>query len=196
MRPSLSKRKATEVTDLRLEETDPLSDLPPQDRKALRKLLTQFKVADGSWDVLILGDGSGSKWGHAVGFASVMFDRRTRVFRRFYGGLNDGTVNLAEIMAYMAPLTFLSTQALDAKESGMRFKAVSVQIFTDSQYCRDVGTKGCTMQGKNGLLWECLKSVHRVGVVPHWHWIRRETSPFNSLVDRLSKLSRHAIMNV
>lgn len=192
----MSKRRATEVTDLRLEETDPLGSLPPQDRKALRKLLEQFKVGDDAWDVLILGDGSGSKWGHAVGFASVMFDRRTRGFKRWFGALNDGTVNLAEIMAYMAPLTFLSTQALDAKESGMRFKVIRVHIFTDSQYCRDTGTRGCSMQGKNGLLWECLKSVNRVGVIPHWHWIRRETSPFNSLVDRLSKLSRHAIMNL
>lgn len=192
----MAKRRQPEATDLSLEKADPFRRLPPQDRRAFRLLLQQFEIADDAWDVLLLGDGSGSKWGHAVGFGSVMFDRRNGRHRTWHGALNDGTVNLAEIMAYMAPLTFLATQALDAKEAGMRLKVVNVHIFTDSQYCRDTGKKGCSMQGKNNLLWECLKSVNRVGVIPHWHWIRRETSPLNSLVDRLSKASRHAIMSI
>ncbi len=190
------KRQQTEaIADPNL-GADPLSRLPPQDRKALQRLLKSEKVKDDEWDVIVVGDGSGSKWGYAAGFGSISFERRTRRMRSWFGALNDGTVNLAEIMAYMAPLQYLATQAQDAKEQGTRFKVLNVHIFTDSQYCRDMGNRGCPLQGKNGLLWECLNSVKRVGVITHWHWIRRETNPFNSIADRLSKAARTAIMNV
>lgn len=188
---SLDRQIADPSTD-----RDPLSRLPPQDRKALRRLLNEAGVNDDDWDVLLIGDGSGSKWGYAAGFASVMFDRRNNQTRRWYGGVNDGTVNFAEIMAYLAPLNYLGTQALDAKEQGERFRAVRVEIFTDSQYCREIGNRTGIAPSKNSLLWDCLKAMNRVGVLTRWHWIRRETSPFNSLVDRLSKASRHAIMDV
>lgn len=174
---------------------DPFDKLPPLDARELRRLLKHFKIGN-DWEVLIFGDGSGSKWGYGIGFAAISFDRWSSKLRPWYGAMNDGTNNLAEMLAYLAPLMYYASEAIRAKEDGAHYGTMRVRIFTDSQYCRDTGTRGCAMRGKNFALWDCLASVRHVGVIPTWHWIRRETTAFNSLVDRLSKSSRLAVQNI
>jgi ribonuclease HI len=69
-------------------------------------------------------------------------------------------------------------------------RPIYVHIFTDSEYCRNMGTSGKRTVHKNGVLWAIFDVLAREGFMLRWHWIRRESVALNRYCDRLSRLSR------
>jgi ribonuclease HI len=153
-------------------------------RETAQDLFDRLGIAD--WDLVLVGDGSGSNWGHEVGWACVAIQRTSFSRRVFHGGMNDGTVNVAEMMAYFAPLTWF--MGLTAREAGVKH----VHIITDSQYVRDMGTRRAPVTGgqANQLLWAAYQLAERQGYRIHWHWRNRDDVALNRFTDALSKANR------
>lgn len=160
--------------------------LQQRDRETLEALLGRLEIA--AWDFLIVGDGSGSDWKRGAGWASISIERATMERRAWYGAVNFGTVNFAEIMAYLQPLNWLA-----AREEG-KHRAVRVHIVTDSMYCKNKGhSRNGAAPGKNAGLWTILDAYTRQGLVTYWHHADREDVMLNRFVDRLSRAARLAL---
>lgn len=156
---------------------------------SLHALLNRLRITD--WDFLVVGDGSGSTWGFPAGWAAVSVANRTFARKVWWGAVSDGTVNFAEIMAYMQFLTWLGAREDDRRAAGKRRRVVHVHIITDSQYVSNTGAKTTRFDvKKNSVLWAAFDVLARQGIVLHWHWLARETTELNSYVDKLSKLAR------
>jgi ribonuclease HI len=154
-------------------------------------LLDRFKIKD--WDMCLIGDGSGSKWGYPIGWgvtAVFKADIRRKVF---YGAMNDGTVNIAEAMAYLQPLLwFLGEVKKQRKESGKVVRR-TVHIITDSEYVRQQGSKGHINFSTHQPIWAVFDLVKRQGVQIEWHWAKRDDVTLNMFADVLSKRARKQI---
>lgn len=145
------------------------------------------------WDYVLVGDGSGSHWGQQAGWACVSVERATMERLVWAGAVNRGTVNLAEIMAYLQPLTYFVGREEDRRKAGGKTCAYNVHIVTDSEYCRNTGRTRSAMMSKNAGLWACLNGMSRQGMVITWHWLRRDMCALNRFCDELSRLSRQMI---
>lgn len=170
-----------------------MADIAPVSGESLDALLQRLEIA--SYDLLLVGDGSGSKWGYPVGWACVAILPNTLERKLFYGGCSDATVNFAELMAYMAPLTWFAAQVAERKKTeGTRI--YDIHILTDSSYTANEGEKlsAITMH-KNTALWAAFSFLEHRGLRLHWHWIRRETVDLNLFADSLSKAARGLILN-
>lgn len=167
--------------------------LIPVEKESLEELLERLGIKE--WDFVIIGDGSGSNWNHECGWASVSIERITMERLVWNGCMNRGTVNVAEIMAYVQPLNWIAAREEDRrKKKKTRRSAYNIHIITDSQYCRDTGGSCDRLSlAKNGVLWAALDIFRRQGFVLHWHWIERETAALNKYADRASKLARTLI---
>lgn len=149
-----------------------------------------------SWDILLVGDGSGGDWDNPCGWASVSIERAPLTGnleperRCWHGGMNFGTVNVAEIMAYVQPLNWFVAREEERHRKGRRRAVHQVHIFTDSQYCRDMGGSADRQITKNGVFWSAFDTFARQGFLLYWHWIRRDDVALNVYADLLSKMSR------
>lgn len=155
--------------------------------------MARLKIKD--WDVLIIGDGSGSNWSKEAGWASVSIERVTLERLVHAGFVNRGTVNLAEMMAYVQPLDWLSGREADRrKEKKTPIRAFQVHIVTDSDYCRATGSGPGRMMMKNAGLWAVFDVYARHGFVLHWHHVHGHKEgagcALNKYCDQLSKLAR------
>ena len=114
------------------------------------------------------------------------------------GATNSGTVNFAEIMAYLQPLDWLTAKEIDRREkSKLSPRAYRVHIITDSEYCSITGNSGVRLMAKNPGVWTLLDAYARNGFIIKWHHIRGHTKGegcmLNKFCDKLSKLSRKKI---
>jgi ribonuclease HI len=162
----------------------------PDEREALEDVLARLGIAEDGWDVVLLGDGSGSNWNREAGWASVSVERVTMERLVWHGAMNKGTVNFAEMMAYLQPLNWLASREEDRRKRGGRHRAYRVHVITDSDYCRATGSSANRVLAKNGPLWAVFDVFARQGFVLTWHWIPRDGCGLNGYCDRLSKLAR------
>lgn len=162
-------------------------------KETLEELLIRLKIQPNEWDLLLVGDGSGSNWTRESGWASVSIERKTLERRVWFGSMNCGTVNFAEMMAYLQPLNWYASVELNnrKKSGGVRFR--NVHIITDSKYCGEQGNKKDLFPKKNSALWKIFGDFQRHGILLHWHWIPRDTVELNAYADKLSKDARKAI---
>ncbi len=158
--------------------------------EGLDELLDRIGVGDGDWDWLLFGDGSGSNYRRASAWATVSIERLTMDRQVWVGGMNRGTVNMAEMLAYLQPLTWIVNQEHERVEQGHARRAVRVHIITDSQYCRDQGDTPGNLVAKNAGLWAAFGALRRDGIVLTWHHIKRDEAALNSFCDGLSKIAR------
>jgi len=157
--------------------------------EALEDVLRRLNIT--RWDYVIFGDGSGSNWDREAGWAAITVERLTMERLLWDGCVNRGTVNFAEVMAYVQPMSWISARAEEARGKG-NFRKVphEVHIVTDSQYVRDTGKgEGRTMV-KNAALWSALDVFKRQGFIFRWHWIRRGSAALNDLADAYSRAAR------
>lgn len=159
------------------------------EQESLQDLLTRLHIKE--WDFLVVGDGSGSNWGYPAGWAAVSIENTTLARQEWWGTVNRGTVNFAEIMAYMQFLNWLGAREDDRRANGKRRRVLNVHIITDSQYCERTGSSA--VKGnvrKNSVLWAAFDVFARQGILLHWHWLKREDIALNQYADKLSKLAR------
>jgi ribonuclease HI len=136
---------------------------------------------------VIFGDGSGSGWNMACGWAALLIDREPERVSLWTGAMNPGTVNVAEIMAYVGPLNYL----VGSSYGTAVFR--DVHIFTDSEYVAQIGSGDKHELRKNVPLWSAIRSAASRGFKLHWRWIPRETYRYNMIADRASRAARLAV---
>lgn len=155
---------------------------------SLQKLLRHLKIGPDAWDILLVGDGSGSGWNGNAGWACIMIERETLERHVFYGACSPGSIGFAEIMPYFQALAWYHS---NSKQSGRR-----IHILTDSQYVVTTGKreyKGSVRA--NRYLWSMFDWFKRQGTTITWHWKPRETTSLNRYVDDLSRQARLQLMN-
>lgn len=157
--------------------------------KELQRLLTKHEVH--AWDYVLIGDGSGSVWRKAAGWGVLVFDAAApETLDVMCGGVNSGTNNFGELMAYFHALAFVSDLEAQRKASGLNGRIARVSIFSDSNYCVQGGNAVDRQKKTHGALWAGIDAVARMGLVLKWHLVPRDTDDYNRLCDTLSKAAR------
>jgi len=146
--------------------------------------------------VLIVGDGSGSKWDDPCGWAGALIDKTSRGRRWHYGGMNAGSVNFAESMPYAQALCWYDLHVGKAllKQQGV----LRVHIVTDSQTIANWGTRAADrnqpLSRTNGMIWAGMRYLASLGYAIKYHWARRMTSELNWAADIIAGLCRQEVM--
>lgn len=156
----------------------------------IEELIDQFGI--DRWDLILVGDGSGSKWQLPIGWACLAYTMDRVTPRLFYGAANDGTVNLAETQACVIPLLWYLRVTRGSGDKAPK----RIHIITDSQYVRDAGQGGVrALQQANQILWTAIDMVSRQGMSLTFHWAERDTSQSNQCADLISKQARALFKN-
>ena len=167
------------------------SKLSKTDNETLEALLERLCIRPQAWDLLLIGDGSGSNWNFECGWGCVSIQSDTMARKAWYGAMSSGTVNFAEIMAYIQPLTWYVHREQRLRKEGFGSTYRNVHILTDSRYVQKQGERGDARgKLKNKALWHLFNSFSSQGIIVHWHWIPRESVELNQFADRLSKGAR------
>jgi len=147
------------------------------------------------WDLLIVGDGSGSGWGAPCGWGSVLVDRQTHGRQLFFGAMNLGSVNCAESMPYLHAVNWFDSQF--GKERLKARGVLNVHVLTDSQTIATWGNRAMSQTGdlprSNLAWWPAMKEYRRLGYQCHFHWAPRSTSTLNWTTDLVAGLARRAL---
>lgn len=154
---------------------------------AILRLLKDLQIDPATCDVLLIGDGSGSRWGRGAGWACVLLEVQTGVHKFFSGALNNGTVSVAEILPYLHSLLWYEA------ESTQRLRR-RVHIVTDSQYAQAIGArKSRAGVKKHRLLWQYFDWLSRARFEFTWHWRARDSSVLNQFADWAGREARLAL---
>jgi len=135
----------------------------------------------------LVGDGSGSTADRPLGWACVAIEPGKLMPEVYYGCANAGTVNNAELLAYLLPLTAYAART----KIGIGLK--QIHIVTDSQFTANVGSG--RESKSTPILFTAYQCLARSGFQIHWHWMRREELKLNQFVDNLSRKARLLIQN-
>lgn len=159
------------------------------EREDLDALLARMGIE--KYDLLLVGDGSGSTWERHCGWGCVSIERDTMARRVWHGAMNHGTVNFAELMAYLQPLVWYVQREMKRRKEGKSVVMRQVHILTDSSYASNLqGSPPDRRAGHNVVLWQVFRQFTSQGVQIHWHWIPRESVELNRLTDAISKKAR------
>ena len=166
--------------------------------KAVRlgSLLKELDIK--AWDVLLIGDGSGSGWDIGVGWSCIVIDRYTKTRKLVHGGGSTGTVNIAELMAYVHAMLWYSTHIGKELRKQYPRKTLNVHVITDSRVIVNQGERVAerNMDGiANRALWASISDIARQGYTFHWHWIERLTNELNWAADQMAGSARKAVKN-
>lgn len=168
----------------------------PDTDELLSALLARLNIAN--WDVLLVGDGSGSGWTTPCGWASILVDRVYHGRQLFYGAMNLGSVNLGESMPYLHALSWYDAQV--GKTLLRQTGQIRVHIVTDSATVANWGTKamqlGEPLPRKHIGLWATMREYRQLGYTMTFHWAPRMTTGFNWAADLVAGLARVAIRDM
>lgn len=164
------------------------------DDRTLEKILSELGIE--KWDLLIVGDGSGSNWHRSCGWGAIAVDHETLARKVFYGSMNLGTVNLAELFPYLQVLSWYQALLEQRRKRHKVSKGTKeVHILTDSAYVARLGSniRNSANLSRNAAVWLALSGLRRQGLILHWHHTKRESLGLNAFADSISKLARKHI---
>lgn len=142
--------------------------------KQLSALLSKLQI--DNWDILLIGDGSGGSGG-PCGWGCLSIERKDFSRKTWYGSMNEGTINVAEYMAYIQPLIYFANQKAETFQH--------VHIITDSQVV--------AAANPNYICGKFLADFLAKGFIIKTHWLARDTIQANEFADLVSKSARIAI---
>ncbi len=156
----------------------------------LAEILAELQITD--WDVLLAGDGSGSGWDQGCGWACVLIERVARLRQLFYGGMNAGSINLAEFLPYLqALLHYHATLGKSRLESR---GIVKVHIITDSRviaHCGNIAADPTQPLPKmHRVMFSTIRQLVAEGYHIHYHWADRCSTTLNQIADLIATLGR------
>lgn len=161
----------------------------------IEPILQHFKIT--TWDVLIVGDGSGSKNNSPSGWAAVLIDRETRGRRVFGGHANAGSIAFAEAMPYIQAINWYDRAFGETRLRNRPF--CDIHVVTDSSTTANIGARANETSDFSSLvggtravsfLSAYCRALLNFRYRLHWHWQRRESSELNVICDLLSKQHR------
>jgi hypothetical protein len=154
--------------------------------KTLNELLTSLSVT--KWDLLLMGDGSGTTYKTPIGFAALSIDRQSGLRHIFTGGYNHGTIGQAELLPYITALRFDYYSTLKTKLHSRR----RVTILSDSQVSVNVGNGDQTAH-TNKDIWICFDWFKSVGYDLTWKWVGRNENDIHKLAHKMGNIVRKII---
>lgn len=161
----------------------------------LSALLKNLRVPATGWDVMLVGDGSGSKWNNPGGWACAMIIRkrdtgRIHYLKPFSGAVSRGPINWLEALPYWHCIRhhYYAMNGKKLAEEG----GVDVHVVSDSQWVVN------TMSGRyvakaHGDMVTLFHYFQTKGYRIWWHHRTRETVKLNSITDRLAVNAREYI---
>lgn len=147
------------------------------------------------WDLMLVGDGSGNSWKIGCGWSCIVLDRLAKKRRVLYGGMNSGTIAIAEMLPYLhAMLWFDGNRGKKVKEQLGR--EIKVHVISDHEWTVIAGnsvSKRLPNASKilsSKPLWAAMQQFERNGYELRYHWLRRDTLSLNTFADILSVKAR------
>ncbi len=167
-----------------------------QDALTVQQIIETLGIVN--WDLLFVGDGSGSGWRGACGWAGVLVDRMTREYSLYSGAMNMGSVNLAELMPYYHAMTWYHAN-VGRKRIEARSGVILVHIVTDSAVTVEHGRQACDLKQPlpkvQQALWASFREFCKLGYSFTFHWQERSTSLMNQCCDLVASLVRRSLLN-
>lgn len=146
-------------------------------------------IKKGTWDYILVGDGSATSWDRECGWASILIESGTGKRQDYFGATNRGTNILGEMLAYVHPLLELAdNKSRRSDEQGFS----RVHIITDCEYVKQAGN-GQQSTSKHKAVWSAFESFSRCGLILKFHWVPRDILDLNKLSHELSNSARKAM---
>jgi len=145
------------------------------------------KLGLPSYDVLLLGDGSGNSANGCSSWGCVRYIPVNNIVEVRFGGASLGTNNFAELMPYLSVLWLDTTE----KHSVPR----KIEIVSDSELSVKCGNREYK-RNANLPLWAAFDCLEQLGYRIHWNHIPRNTNPANTLCDKLAGQVREEIEKI
>jgi ribonuclease HI len=159
----------------------------------LQTVLTTLRIQQ--WDVIIAGDGSGTGWNDACGWAHIVIDRVSRDRKLLVGGCEGGSINMAEMMPILHGLTWY--HQAHGKSLLHSMGRLVVHVITDSEVTAHHGAIAADLTQPlakvNPLFWSGVREFCRMGYELHFHWLPRCTTGLNQCADLIASLGRKAV---
>lgn len=161
---------------------------------SVEQIATELNI--NYWDVLIVGDGSGSGWDKGTGWACVLLDRFSWHAKLFYGAINTGTITIGELFPYLHSLIWYFSSDGPGKDriNAVRLtgRALQVHIITDNSSVALGGNQPETRKA-NLELWAAMDTIRARGISLVFHHWRRDGVSLNILADEVARQSRVTI---
>ncbi len=159
-------------------------------------VMQMMGVEPHEWDVLLVGDGSGTTWNNPCGWASVLIDRNLGLRKTMIGAMNAGTSYLAELIPYVQALSWYiegpgKARLLDLRMVNPTAK-LKVHVITDNQTLATQG-QGRMSRRKGFCYWRLIEAFEEEGYAVYWHWLGRSTIALNCLCDYLAGECRRGL---
>lgn len=161
----------------------------------LQKLIQSIHVPVDNWDLILIGDGSGSKWNNPGGWACAMIVRARRTgdvhyLTPFVGAVSRGPINWLEAMPYWHALRhhFYDMGGKELCAAG----GVEVHIVSDSEWVVK-SMSGRWNTKTHGDMLALFNYFRHQGYRIWWHHYHRDVVKMNSIVDRLAVNAREYI---
>lgn len=163
---------------------------------SLQDLLQELGIT--TWDVLLIGDGSGTGWDSPAGWAVVLIDKPTRGRKLFYGAVNHGSINFAEGAPYFQALLWY--HHFHGRDRLRRQGQLHVHVLTDSQVTTQHGQQAnqlaADLPRANSPIWAGVREFVRLGYQLEFHWRPRKSSQLNELADRFAGEARRQLQQL
>lgn len=151
------------------------------------------------YDAVFIGDGSGSKYGQAGGWACKIYDYNSIVSHTLYGNISDTTINICELTPYIYTMDYYHKNIAPVrwqqlKLAGTPFGPIRIHIITDCEILVKQGN-GLHKRKTNAAFWSCFDYYETEGYNFCWHFVEREFLQDNILCDKISKDMRKMVKN-
>lgn len=158
----------------------------------LRDMLQALRIPADGWDLLLVGDGSGSKWNNPGAWACTMLVRARKsgeviYLTPFIGAVTRGSINWLEAMPYWHCLRHHFYE-MEGKRQLQNY-ALHVHIVTDSLFTVNVMSGIANAETHDDMV-TLFRFYEAKGYKLHWHHAKRETISLNSLMDELAATGR------
>ena len=178
-----SRRKEQPV-DLRLDDAE---------NQLLESVVAALQIPP--CDLLVIGDGSGNRWDKACGWAAVLIEVATRRRRLFYGAMNFGSIEFAELMPYVQALAWYDNRIAGQEEVRTPKR---VAIVTDSEvltrHVQELRDPAVQPSRTLSIPLAMFRAFRDGGYDISMLWYRRQTLALNALSDLIAGLSRSQLM--
>jgi ribonuclease HI len=168
---------------------------PPPELPDLPALLQRLRIV--RWDVLIIGDGSGTGWQDGAGWALTLIDRQTRLFKQLKGAMDGASINVVEMMPIIHGLSWFHAQI--GRERLKQITPLHVHVISDSEVTVAHGQQTADLTQMlpkhNTLLWAAVREFQRCGYCLHFYWLGRSTTPLNQAADVVASLARRVALS-
>jgi ribonuclease HI len=142
------------------------------------------ELALPAFDLLLLGDGSGTVYDEPAGWACAAYDRVKAQVTLHAGAVSCGTNNFAELAPYVQALWHHHQDHGQDPPASVR-----VIIVSDSELTVRCGNRRYTRKA-NGCLWAAVEWFEARGYRLAWRHLRRNSTGWHAWVDRVAGRAR------